>query len=343
MTATAEDLTPGLVPDITAENETETEAAASAGRRTERIATSADLYRRWEKQQWAVADVKPGRDAAQWATLTDYSRGQMLGALAELEVGEVTVTHTLGSLIDAPPTEDDRIFLCTQLADEARHVKFFQTYLEDACGIAMDQAEGDALSSAADYAQVFAPELTKVTSEVRRTGDLVSWYRAVIYYHLITEGMLAATALRTTRFLARRLGLAALEEGLTNVTRDESRHVSFGLRAAQVGVAQGMREVVEQAHFDSLGMAAWVLIGPARHNPAPVIPAARISRAAQLQGSVDIAEERLVKQLNLIGLPDLVAPATERWHAEIDKALDAYQERWSAPHPIRSVARPASA
>lgn len=148
MTMTAEEATPGLVPDITADLK-----AQPVSRRAERIATSADLYRRWEKQQWAVADVNPARDRERWGTLTTFMRGQMLGALAELEVGEVTVTHTLGSLIDSPPTEDDRIFLCTQLADEARHVKFFQTYLTDVCGIAIGEEAGDEFSSAADYAR----------------------------------------------------------------------------------------------------------------------------------------------------------------------------------------------
>ncbi|MEV1077629.1 ribonucleotide-diphosphate reductase subunit beta [Streptomyces sp. NPDC050211] len=324
MTAT----TAGLVLDVT-----ETAAESTAEQRG-RLAGSADLYRRWERQQWAVAQVDPARDAATWDKLSPFSRSQMLGSLAELEVGEVAVTHTLGSLIDAPPTEDDRIFLCTQLADEARHVRFFQTYLEDACRTALDEAE-----DGADYAEVFAPELTRVTDAVRANHeDRDSWYRALIYYHLITEGVLAATALRTTRFLAKRLKLDALEEGLTNVTRDESRHVSFGLRAAQDGVAGGFAQVIEDAHFESLGAAAWVLIGPSRHNPVPTIRAALLSRATQLRGSVEIARERLVKQLRLVGLEHLVEKAGLSWDLAVDKALDAYEERWSAPHPIRAAA-----
>ncbi|MFF5185137.1 ribonucleotide-diphosphate reductase subunit beta [Streptomyces sp. NPDC000345] len=320
--------TAGLVLDVT-----ETAPETTAEQRG-RLANSADLYRRWERQQWAVAQVAPAGDAQTWQALSPFSRAQMLGSLAELEVGEVTVTHTLGALIDAPPTEDDRIFLCTQLADEARHVRFFQTYLEDACGASLDDAE-----EGADYAEVFAPVLTRATDAVRADHeDRESWYRALIYYHLITEGVLAATALRTTRFLAKRLKLEALEEGLTNVTRDESRHVSFGLRAAQDGVAGGFAQVVEDAHFESLGAAAWVLIGPSRHNPSPAIRAALLSRAAQLRGSVDIARERLVKQLRLVGLPHLVEKAGAAWDLAIDTALDAYAERWNAPHPIRAAA-----
>jgi ribonucleoside-diphosphate reductase beta chain len=321
----------GFVPDIT--------EAESAPERGGRLATSADLYRRWERQQWSVAEVNPARDVETWRGLSPFIREQMLGALAELEVGEVCVTHTLGALVEHPPTEDDRIYLCTQLADEARHVRFFQTYLSDACGIALAGHEGAELEGSADYAHVFAPELTRVTSSIRETaGDPDAWYRALVYYHLITEGVLAATALRTTRILAKRLQLGALDEGLTNVTRDESRHVSFGLRAAADGVAGGYQRVITDAHFEAIDMAAWVLIGPAQHNPAPAIRVALLGRATQLQGQVDIAEERLLKQLRLIGLPELTGRAQQTWRDAIDKALDAYQERWGAAHPIRAAA-----
>lgn len=219
-------------------------------------------------------------------------------------------------------------------------MRFFQTYLEDGCGIALKEAEGTDLEGSADYADVFAPELTRVTGAVRENAeDRDSWYRALVYYHLITEGVLAATALRTTRFLAKRLKLPqSLEEGLTNVTRDESRHVSFGLRAAQDGVANGFAQVVEDAHFESIGAAAWVLIGPSRHNPVPAIQAALLSRAAQLRGAVEIARERLLKQLRLVSLPHLTEEAGTAWDTAVDKALDAYEERWSAPHPIRAAA-----
>lgn len=323
----------GFVPDITDEH-TEESPAERGGR----LATAADLYRRWERQQWSVAEVAPRRDAEAWRALRPFSREQLLGSLAELEVGEVCVTQTLGSLTDHPQTEDDRIYLCTQMADEARHVRFFQTYLEEACGVSLHEQEGRELEATADYAKVFAPELTRVTGEVRTNGSPEAWYRALVYYHLITEGVLAATALRTTRFLAKRLNLGALDEGLTNVTRDESRHVSFGLRAATDGVAGGYQRTIVDAHFEAIGLAAWVLIGPARHNPVPAIPVALAGRAAQLQGSVDIGRERLLKQLRIIGLPELVDRADQAWSSGIEKALDAYQERWDARHPIRAAA-----
>jgi ribonucleoside-diphosphate reductase beta chain len=316
---------PGLVPDIT--------DAGTALPKQARLAGSRDLYRRWERQQWLVATVDPARDLATWTGLRPFFKTQMLNALAELEVGEVTVTRTLSTLIENPPTEDDRIYLCTQLADEARHVRFFQTYLDEVCRPA---ADGAAVEPSADYESMFAPELFRVTGELRAPGSSRGqWYRAVVYYHLITEGVLAATALRTTRYLARRLQLSALDEGLTNVTRDESRHVAFGLCAVQAAVAGGYRDLIREAHFEVLDRAAWVLVGPSRPSPAPAIAMALNSRKAQLQEQIDIAEDRLLKQLRLIGMPEECDAAQRAWRRGVERALDGYHERWGTAHPLR--------
>ncbi|HEX4829560.1 MAG TPA: hypothetical protein VH478_00515, partial [Trebonia sp.] len=347
MTATA--MEPGIVFDLTEPLDVEAAAASAAtpgeagaagpstgatgpgtaGGRV-RLATSADLYRRWERQQWAVADVAPARDAARWQQLAGFSRGQVLGALTEFEVGEVVVTRTLGALLIGPPSEDDRIYLCTQLADEARHVKFFQAYLRDACGTAGAGTAGAGTDAGpGEYGTFFAPELTRVTGALLGGGaSRADWYRALVYYHLMTEGVLGAAALRTMRFAARRLRLGALEEGITNVTRDESRHVSFGLRAAQQAVADGHGEAIAAAYLTAIAPAGRVLIGPSRPNPVPAMRLALLARAAQLQGEADIARDRVVRQLRLIGLPHLASEAGRAWDAAISRALDAYADRW---------------
>ncbi|NGN67984.1 hypothetical protein G5C51_29305, partial [Streptomyces sp. A7024] len=76
-----------------------------------------------------------------------------------------------------------------------------------------------------------------------------------------------------------------------------------------------------------------------RHNPAPALPAALHSRAAQLGGGMAIARERLLKQLRLIALPHLAERAGRAWDQAIEQALDAYEEHWNAPHPVRAAAR----
>jgi ribonucleoside-diphosphate reductase beta chain len=45
-----------------------------------------------------------------------------------------------------------------------------------------------------------------------------------------------------------------------------------------------------------------------------------------------------VKQLRLVGLPELSEKAGAAWDLAVETALDAYAERWNAPHPIRAAA-----
>lgn len=301
-----------------------------------RLPTSRQLYGRWERQQWSVAEVGVTRDTQEWAALRPFYRKELLSALAELEVGEVCVTETLSSLVESAPTTDHRIYLCTQLADEARHVRFFQSYLTEAVGMDVESSEGQhALDATTDYAQVFAPRLQQATDQARESAEEGAWYSAVVLYHLITEGVLAATALRTTREVVRTLKLPALGEGLTNVIRDESRHVSFGLAAVREGVQNGYGDTIWLAYAAGMDLAAWVLIGPRRHNPVPVISQARRYRVAQLENHVTIARDRVLRQLRIIGLEGRQPDADSQWTAACETALDAYHDHWNTDHPLR--------
>lgn len=319
------------VPDIT-----ETGAAAEPPRGS-RQATSAELYARWERQQWSVAEVDPSRDAENWRRFPPFIRDQVLAALAELEVGEQWVTRTLGALVEEPPTDDDRIYLCTQMADEARHVRFFETYIEQACGVPRGEQEAREIAAGADYGRTFAPVLTRATAAARDGGP-DAWYRAVVVYHLMNEGVLAAASLRSIRQLAQRLGLTALTEGLVNVIRDESRHVGFGVQAVTRAVADGYGATVKQAHLDCMDATGWVLIGPGRHNPLPTLPAALEQRAGTVEYLIAIARERMHRQLGSIRLTDAADELDTAWDAAVRSALDAYEQRWNEPHALRARA-----
>ncbi|GAA2573742.1 ribonucleotide-diphosphate reductase subunit beta [Actinomadura fulvescens] len=305
------------------------------------LPTTRELYGRWEKQQWAVADVKVERDAPIWREMRPFIRQELLAALAELEVGEVCVVQTLSSLVDHAPSEDDRIYLATQLADEGRHVRFFQDYLGGAAGVDLDDpADGKALEAAASYGNLFEPTLRRSTARVREPGEggATAWYQALVQYHLITEGVLAATALRTMRTLARRAKLPALTEGLTNVTRDETRHVTYGLIAARHGVTAGHRDTVAETYLAGTRLAARVMVAPETRAVTPVLRVALRSRAAQLTGQWDMARDRMLRQLAVIGLPELRTEAARTWQTGCDEAMDEYHERWDTQHPVRRAA-----
>ena len=51
--------------------------------------------------------------------------------LSAFFIGEQRVTDELGPIMRAAPTEEMRIFLSTQIADEARHVQFFNRFYDE--------------------------------------------------------------------------------------------------------------------------------------------------------------------------------------------------------------------
>ena len=51
--------------------------------------------------------------------------------LVSFFIGEQKVAEELGPMMRAAPTEEMRIFLCTQIADEARHVRFFNRFYDE--------------------------------------------------------------------------------------------------------------------------------------------------------------------------------------------------------------------
>src|SRR5260370_24066771 len=95
---------------------------------------SASLYRRWEKQQWAVSDLNFAVDVQHWENLPETTRQVMQNTMTLFFIGEQAVTDTLAPLLYATPNEDERIFLATQIADEATHTVFFQRFFEEVLG-----------------------------------------------------------------------------------------------------------------------------------------------------------------------------------------------------------------
>jgi ribonucleoside-diphosphate reductase beta chain len=305
-----------------------TEGAAS-------LRSPSDLYLRWERQHWSVERLDVARDAEAWDGLRAFAKGELLSGMAELHAGEVCVTETLTPLIDFAIEPVQRMYLATQLADEARHVRFFQDYLGAMSG---PLAAEPALDS--PFSANFDPALRRATAAVReQAGDPGAWYAGVVYYHVVAEGILAATTLRSLLALVRGLNaLPALTEGLVNIARDESRHMSFGFGCAREGVLNGHGDRVTAALMEAIPLAAEVLIGAERRCHAPLLRSALLARASQLTHGWDFARTKMRRNLRLICLPSLDGDACAVWDSATERALDTYEERWGEPHPVRRAA-----
>src|SRR3954465_1160913 len=87
-----------------------------------------ELYELWERQQWATQDLDFTQDRIDWEGFDSEERFQRMSGLSAFFIGEHGVPAELGPIMRAVPDEDMRIFLSTQIADEARHVMFFDRF-----------------------------------------------------------------------------------------------------------------------------------------------------------------------------------------------------------------------
>jgi ribonucleoside-diphosphate reductase beta chain len=156
--------------------------------------------------------------------------------LSSFFIGEQRVAAELGPMVRAMPREDQRIFLCTQIADEARHVAFFDRFYSEVGLLEADGLE-ERLQSTSEHLNpefgVLFDELlsNRVDRLASQPDDLELLVEAVTLYHMVIEGMLALTGQHFIIDYNERLGtLPGFVEGFTNVARDEHRHVAFGAR-----------------------------------------------------------------------------------------------------------------
>src|SRR3954466_3825855 len=95
------------------------------------LLTYRQLYELWERQQWATQDLDFTQDRIDWEGFDEEERFQRMTGLSAFFIGEQRVTAELGPIMRAVPDEDMRIFLSTQIADEARHVVFFDRFYRE--------------------------------------------------------------------------------------------------------------------------------------------------------------------------------------------------------------------
>jgi ribonucleoside-diphosphate reductase beta chain len=200
------------------------------------LLTYSQLYQLWERQQWRTQDLDFTKDRDDWHGFPEQERFQRMYGLSSFFIGEQRVADELGPMMRAAPTEEMRIFLCTQIADEARHVVFFNRFYEEVGVLESDNLE-DRLAETSAHLNpqfhVLFDEMLKgrVDRLARAPEDLETLVEAITLYHMIIEGMLALTGQHFIISYNEENGtLPGFVEGFNNVARDEHRHVAFGAR-----------------------------------------------------------------------------------------------------------------
>ena len=195
------------------------------------------LYLLWERQQWATQDIDFTQDRIDWhERIPEDERFQRMYGLSSFFIGEQRVAEELGPMMRAAPTEDMRIFLCTQIADEARHVRFFNRFYDEVGVLESDNLQERLEETSAhlnpQFNTLFDEMLkSRVDRLAREPDDLEVLVEAITLYHMIIEGMLALTGQHFIIEYNEEQGtLPGFVEGFNNIARDEHRHVAFGAR-----------------------------------------------------------------------------------------------------------------
>jgi ribonucleoside-diphosphate reductase beta chain len=231
-----------------------------------------DLYRRWESQQWAVADLDFTLDRQDWIESSDIEKGATLWLHRLLFNGEERVTSTLAPFAWAAPTPEIAIFLSTQIVDEARHAVFFERWWREVPGT--DSPDMHELIKEirpqvnADYEQLFYDRLPSIAQRLASNPtDFDAFVEGVTLYHIVIEATLALTAHRFELESMREMGLTdrGYYRGFLAVARDESRHVNFGIKVLQEAVrsdASRYAPLIQKTLLECLPLITGILEPP---------------------------------------------------------------------------------
>jgi ribonucleoside-diphosphate reductase beta chain len=200
------------------------------------LPTYRELYHRWERQQWSTQDLDFSVDAQQWAIIPQEERPLWIAGFVVFFQGEVSVTNTLIPYCAAAPTEEQRIFLTTQLVDEARHAVFFDKFFREALQMTGPDIEAllvqirPLLEPAQKY--ILMEGLVEIGQRIHaEPHNLEYLIEGITLYHVIVEGTLALAGQRNMLHRNKKIGrYPGFQQGFTAVARDESRHVLFGVK-----------------------------------------------------------------------------------------------------------------
>ena len=220
-------------------------AGAGSALEDELHATDPEAFRRRVRsfEHWLGAiegylhGLHNGHAELEDAPIDAADRERLITALCTYWVGESAALEGASGLVRIAPNADTKIFLATQVADEARHLEVMRARIGELGGDTADAAiEGRA-----------APSLLEFKRRLLQLVDAGEWTSALFAQNVMLESM----AYVTFGAHARRAD-PVTRDLLERVLRDERRHLGFGeneiarqLRA-EPGRAEWVRTVKQE-------------------------------------------------------------------------------------------------
>ncbi len=211
-----------------------------------------DLYRKAIQQAWSPDELDFTLDRQEWQQLTPATQKRRLWSMRMFFAGEERVASLLAPLVWAAPSKDVEAFVATQLTDEVRHTVFFDRYWREVVGASGEDLDGLVKQTAIRaeenpaYHYLFYDWLPSQAQWLAsHPRDLDATVKFVTVYHLVVEGAMFLTGMRYQLEGARRWSRTwGFYRGFTAATRDESRHVIFGVRFLRDRVKEDPRRFV---------------------------------------------------------------------------------------------------
>ena len=235
-------------------------SAATVTSATQKISYR-DLYERWEQGNWSATGIDFTQDKHDWSEVfTEHERRAAIWNYSLFHYGEDSVADNLSPYIDAAPHPEQQYFLTTQQVDEARHAVFFARFMTEVAGRGHDvesslQATEPVLTWG--FRKVFN-RLDRMADELRKDRSRPQLAKAIALYHIVIEATLATPGQHfIEEYLTQRGIMPGFAEGMRNVSKDEQRHIGFGVKAlydlqqedpeCKDAVAELLREVMPYA------------------------------------------------------------------------------------------------
>lgn len=232
------------------------------------LMTPLELYRLWERQNWASHQIDLDTDRRDWASLGDDEREQMLYGLSAFFVGEERVTSQFSGLVLAAEDKHEEAFLLTQQVDEARHAQHFNRLYEEVLdfdGQFEDRLERARTYLSDAYFQLFDGHLVEDHRRLLADpGSVEAKLDFIITYHMVIEGTLALTGQHfQTMRMERRGILPGHLQAFTRIAQDEHRHVAYGTWYLQRAARDPeLARRVQDKLAQTLPAAAGVIVPP---------------------------------------------------------------------------------
>ncbi|SDL97257.1 ribonucleoside-diphosphate reductase beta chain [Nonomuraea maritima] len=209
-----------------------------------------ELYKRYLRQRWDVYELDFSQDVVDWRErMTQEERDAFVGISAGFHHGERQVEVELPVFM-LGGSEESKIYMSSQIEDEARHTVFFDRFYREVVGMPGDSVQDVLDASFEHVSETFVGPfglLAYQADELRKDPeDPAARVRYGTTYFLWIEGVLALSVMKITLTYCRERGfLPGYYTGFTATCRDEARHVQFGMRFLRDSVQEDPRLLLQ--------------------------------------------------------------------------------------------------